>query len=294
VRNPQNLESYVHPDAKAVLAFDVVVHQAPQGSVKIRIDCGYPCRGELDGTAVLKALPTGSKATVKIPLSCFADAGADFSAIDTAFLVQTDKPFSASFANIRWLVHASGDADTRTCPELAPPPPPAIDPLPGPGVTLLGPAGFHGDLAAGMYTSTPTHVVAGVANGEADLQFAADGGNGTFYFTGSGLNLSGYAGGTMQFELAVGSWGSNTKGLAIKMESPGDGCRNVDYVIPADRTPPADGAFHTVVLNIADVVATKNAPCFTLDNITVPFGIFPVWDDQQGVSFKVRNVQLLQ
>ncbi|WP_082541670.1 MULTISPECIES: glycoside hydrolase family 3 N-terminal domain-containing protein [unclassified Rhizobacter] len=294
VRNPQNLESYVHPDAKAVLAFDVVVDQAPQGSVKIRIDCGYPCRGELDGTAVLAALPLGTKATVKIPLSCFADAGADFSAIDTAFLVQTDKPFSASFANIRWLVNASGDADTHTCAELAPPPPQTIEPLPGTSATLLGTEGLRAGLATGMYTSTPTHVVASVANGEADLQFAADGGNGTFYFTGSGLNLSGYAGGTLQFELAVSSYGTNTKGLAIKMESPGDGCRNVDYLIPDAMKPPADGAFHAVTLNVADVIAVKNAPCFTLDNITVPFGIFPVWDDQQGVSFKVRNVKLVQ
>lgn len=133
-----------------------------------------------------------------------------------------------------------------------------------------------------------------MVNGEADLQFAADGGNGTFYFTGSGLNLGGYAGGTLQFELAVSSWGTNTKGLAIKMESPGDGCRNVDYVIPDALKPPADGAFHAVTLNLADVVVVKNAPCFTLDNITVPFGIFPVWDDQQGVSFKVRNVKLVQ
>jgi beta-glucosidase len=262
--------------------------------VKIRIDCGYPCRGELDGTAVLKALPLGTKATVKIPLSCFAEAGADFSAIDTAFLVQTDKPFSASFANIRWLVNASGDADTHACAELAPPPPPAIEPLPGPSATLLGADGLLTGLATGMYTSTPTHVVATVVNGEADLQFAADGGNGTFYFTGSGLNLGGYAGGTLQFELAVSSWGTNTKGLAIKMESPGDGCRNVDYVIPDAMKPPADGAFHAVTLNLADVVVVKNAPCFTLDNITVPFGIFPVWDDQQGVSFKVRNVKLVQ
>ena len=67
--------------------------------------------------------------------------------------------------------------------------------------------------------------------------------------------------------------------------------RNVDYIVPDAMKPPADGQFHTVTLNVA---GTKNAPCFTLENIVVPFGTFPVWDDQQGVDFQVRNVQLLQ
>ena len=292
--NPQNLESYIHPDAKAVLAFDVVVHQAPAGSVKIRIDCGYPCRGELDGTAVLAALPSSTKSTVKIPLACFANAGADFSAIDTAFLVQTDKPFSATFANIRWLVNASGDADTLTCDKLAPPPAPSIDPLPGPSVTLMGAGGLFADLAPGTWSSNGTHVTANVVAGVADLHFAADGGNGIFTLTGGAINLSNYAAGKLQFEVAVTSYGTNTKGLAIKMESPGDGCRNVDYIVPDAMKPPADGQFHTITLNVADVAGTKNAPCFTLENIVIPFGIFPVWDDQQGVDFQVRNVQFLQ
>lgn len=292
-RHPQDLMSYIHPDAKAVLAFDIVMQQAPMGSVKIRIDCGYPCRGELDGTTVLGALALNTKTTVKIPLSCFANAGADFGVIDTPFLVQTDKPFAASFARVRWLVNATGDADTHACEDFEPPPPPDIDPLPGPSVTLLGPTGFFGDLAPDSWSTNGTHVTANVAGGVADLKFAADGGNGTFTFKGSAVNLSNYAAGTLQFEVAVSSYGANTKGLAIKMESPGDGCRNVDYVLPDAVKPPADGQFHTVTLAVTDVAGTKNAPCFTLDNIVIPFGIFPVWDDQQGVDFQVRNVQLV-
>jgi beta-glucosidase len=292
-RHPQDLMGYIHPDAKAVLAFDVVVHEAPAGNVIVRIDCGYPCRGELDGTTVLRGLALNTKTTVKIPLSCFAAAGADFGAIDTPFLVQTSHPFAASFARVRWLVNATGDADTHACEDFVPPPPPLIDPLPGPSVTLLGPTGFYGDLAVDSWSSNGTHVAWAVDEGVADLNFAADGGNGTFNFKGSALNLSNYANGTMQFEVAVSSYGTNTQGLAIKMESPGDGCRNVDYILPDAVKPPADGQFHTVVLNIADVAGAKNAECFTLDNIVVPFGIFPVWDDQQGVAFQVRNVQLV-
>jgi beta-glucosidase len=276
----------------AALAFDIVVGAAPLGNVKVRVDCGYPCTGELDLTSALTALPLNTRSTIKIPLQCFADKGADFTQIDTPFLVQTDKAFTATFANVRWQVNAAADADAQACSALVAPPPPAIPPLAGPSVTLLGPSGLYADLVAGTWSANGTHVVASVSNGVADLQFLADGDNGIFTLAGSPLNLSDYGNGTMQFDVAVSTWGTNTQGLAIKMESPGNGCRNIDYVVPAAQKPPADGLWHTVTLNIADVAGQKNADCFTLQDISIPFGIFPVWGDQQGVNFQVRNVQL--
>jgi beta-glucosidase len=145
-----------------------------------------------------------------------------------------------------------------------------------------------------MYMSNGTHVVATPVPGGFGLDFLADGANGTFTLKGSGLNLSNYAAGKLSFDLKVTGYGTNTKGLAVKMESPGDGCRNVDYILPDAVRPPADGQVHHIVLNVADVVANENAPCFTLENVVVPFGIFPVWDDQQGVQFEVTNVMLAQ
>ncbi|CAN7329164.1 glycoside hydrolase family 3 N-terminal domain-containing protein [Rhizobacter sp. LjRoot28] len=289
-----NLAGYTHPDAKAVLAFDIAVHQPPAGEVKVRVDCIYPCRGEADLTTHLKSLPLDVTSTVKIPLACFEAAGADFSTVDTPFLLKTAAAFSATVARVRWVVGASGDADTLTCAQVAPPPPPAIEPLPGPTATLMGGAGFHGDLKADMYISNGTHLVATPIAGGYDLQFLADGGNATFTLKGSGLNLANYANGTLSFDLKVITYGANTKGLAIKMESPGEGCRNVDYLLPDAVKPPADGQVHRITVPVADVVANENAPCFTLDNVVVPFGIFPAWDDQQGVRFEVANVVLTQ
>lgn len=289
-----NLAGYTHPDAKAVLAFDIAVHQAPAGEVKVRVDCIYPCRGEADLTTHLKSLPLDVKSTVKIPLACFEAAGADFSTIDTPFLLKTAGAFSATVARVRWVVGASGDADTLTCAQVTPPPPPAIEPLPGPTATLMGATGFLGDLKTDMYISNGTHLVATPIAGGYDLQFLADGGNATFTLKGSGLNLANYANGTLSFDVKVLTYGANTKGLAIKMESPGEGCRNVDYLLPDAVKPPADGQVHRVTVPVADVVANENAPCFTLDNVVVPFGIFPAWDDQQGVRFEVTNVVLAQ
>jgi beta-glucosidase len=284
--------------ANAALAFDLVVNQAPQGTVKLRIDCGYPCIGELDATTVLKALPANTKTTLRVPLACFFAKGADFSAIDVPFLVYTDRPFVATFADIRWQIDGANAPDAVPCSALVPPPPPTIEPLPGPTATLFATDGsFLPGYSLGTWSSNGTHVVADTAStpGVIALDFLADGGNGvTFVSGGPALNLSNFANGKLRFEIAVASYGSNTKGLAIKMESPGDGCRNIDYVLPDAIKPPADGQFHTVTLDVAAVAGQKNADCFTLENISVPFGIFPVWDDQQGVSFKVRNIQLLQ
>lgn len=291
---PSDLESYVHPDAEAVLAFDIAVHQAPVGTTIVRVDCVYPCRGEADVTALLRSLPLDTKKTVKIPLACFMAAGADFTSIDTPFLLKTASAFSATVARVRWAVGQAADADTLTCADVSPPPPATVEPLPGPAVTLLDAAGAYGDLKADMYISNGTHVVATAVTGGYNVNFLADGGNGTFTLKGSALNLANFASGTLAFDLKVISYGANTKGLAIKVESPGDGCRNVDYILPGAVKPPADGQVHHIVLNLADVVATENAPCFTLENVVVPFGIFPVWDDQQGVQFEVTNVTLAQ
>lgn len=282
--------------AEAALVFDVMVNQAPQGNVKMRVDCTYPCIGEVDATNVLKGLPLDTKRTLKIPLACFFAKGTDFSGVDVPFLVFTDKPFTVTFADIRWQINAAMDADALACDTLVPPPPPLIDPLAGPSATLYGTDGsFLAGFSLGTWSTNGTHVVADTTTtpGVMDVQFLADGGNGITTIGGGGpINLANYAGsGKLSFEVKVLDWGSNTAGLAIKMESPGDGCRNIDYIVP-QASMPADGQFHSLVLNIADVAAQKNADCFSLENISVPFGIFPVWDNQQGVHIQVRNIQI--
>lgn len=284
--------------AHAALGFDLLVNQAPQGEVKMRVDCGWPCVGEVDVTTVLKSLPLESKRRLKIPLACFFTKGTDFAKVDVPFLVFTDKPFAATFADIRWQINAANDADALKCEDLVPPPPPAITPLAGPSATIFGNTGaFLTGYTLNTWSSNGTHVVADTTSdpGVMDLSFLADGDNGVSFVSGGpALNLDNYANGRLRFDLRVTNWGSNTQGLAIKMESPGDGCRNVDYLLPDAMKPAADGQWRTVTLNVADVAGQKNKDCFTLLNISVPFGIFPAWGDQQGVQFQVRNIELLQ
>ena len=99
----------------AALVFDLVVDTPPAAPVHVRVDCGYPCGGSVDVTKAVAALPLHAKATLEIPLRCFADQGVDFAAITVPFAVDTSGPFVASFANIRWQVGADKDPDALPC-----------------------------------------------------------------------------------------------------------------------------------------------------------------------------------
>jgi beta-glucosidase len=119
LQNPagtNDLRSYLNADA--ALEFDTIVHQAPTNRTVISMHCVYPCFSEVNATKLFTDLgTTGAKSTVKIPLSCFNN-GLDFEHINTPFLVYTDGPFSASFANVRWVPQGAKDPDARPCSDL--------------------------------------------------------------------------------------------------------------------------------------------------------------------------------
>ena len=99
----------------AVLAFDIVVDEAPAGAVHVRIDCGYPCGGSIDVTKAVRALPLHAKATLKIPLQCYVDQGVDFTGIESPFAIDTNRPFTAAIANVRWQVGGASDPAALPC-----------------------------------------------------------------------------------------------------------------------------------------------------------------------------------
>jgi beta-glucosidase len=114
----QDLAGWLKSDA--TLAFDIAVDQAAVGNVHVRVDCGHPCTGSIDVTAGLRALPLHTKTTLRLPLRCFADHGADMAAVDTPFGIDTDKPFAATLANIRWEVGAPKSEGVLACTPAKP------------------------------------------------------------------------------------------------------------------------------------------------------------------------------
>ncbi|TWP51041.1 glycoside hydrolase family 3 protein [Lentzea tibetensis] len=111
-----DLRGYLNADA--ALVFDVIVHSAPANRTVISTHCVWPCGSEVNATELFRGLPAGAKVKVKIPVSCFADAGLDLESVNTPFLVYTDGAFQASFADVRWVPKAAKDPDARTCASL--------------------------------------------------------------------------------------------------------------------------------------------------------------------------------
>ncbi|MEV7968782.1 exo 1,3/1,4-beta-D-glucan glucohydrolase [Sphaerisporangium sp. NPDC088356] len=110
-----DLRGYLN--AEAALEFDTIVHQPPAARTVISAHCVYPCFSAVVATSLFQNLPAGSKATVKIPVSCFSP-NLDFENVNTPFLVYTDAAFSASFANVRWVPNGAKDPDARKCSDL--------------------------------------------------------------------------------------------------------------------------------------------------------------------------------
>ena len=104
-----------HAMSQGALQFDMELLQLPAGKVTLAVECGAPCRGELDLTRFLRQSATHRKLTVKIPLLCFEDAGADFLNMDIPFSMYSAQPFSAAFSRIELVSGAARDADALSC-----------------------------------------------------------------------------------------------------------------------------------------------------------------------------------
>jgi molecular chaperone DnaK len=111
--DPQNLQSYV--DAGGALVFTVTVHEPPADNTTMSVFCDYPCGGDVVVTNLFRNLQPEQPTTVRIPLSCFTAGGLDATRVDTPFVVHTEKPFDATFADIRWEATA---ATTTSCANL--------------------------------------------------------------------------------------------------------------------------------------------------------------------------------
>jgi molecular chaperone DnaK len=109
----RNLKSYV--DSGGTLTFDVVIHEPPTAVTSLAIHCVYPCGADVTATNLFRDLAPEKKATVKIPLSCFAD-GLNPTKVNTPFLVYAEKPFDATFSAVRW--DPTADEDAISCDAL--------------------------------------------------------------------------------------------------------------------------------------------------------------------------------
>jgi beta-glucosidase len=83
------------------LGFDYRVGAPLTAPVTLSMECGAGCRGSLPIQSALSSAAAGQWGHVKVPLNCFASAGAHLGRITAPFVVQSAGPATLSVANIR-------------------------------------------------------------------------------------------------------------------------------------------------------------------------------------------------
>ncbi len=112
----QDKTSYLN--AESTLQFDIRMLQAPTKALNLAQHCVWPCLGQVNIAPHLPAV-SATWSTVKVPLQCFAEAGMNFSTMNTPFLFLTEGEAQFDLGNIR-IVPKSIDpaADALTCAAL--------------------------------------------------------------------------------------------------------------------------------------------------------------------------------
>jgi hypothetical protein len=86
---------------KAALTMEIKIIRKPKTTVSIGMDCGYPCRGEMNIHKMLRDMKTDEWIMFPIPTNCFAVKGADLSKINSPILITSEGQFELQIANIR-------------------------------------------------------------------------------------------------------------------------------------------------------------------------------------------------
>ena len=109
----RDLSSITSRDGYLVLDMQVV--EPPRSDVTLRVDCDYPCSGEIDLTATLAGAPTKQWQVYAIPLSCFAEKGADLTKVSSPAVVTTNAAMTLRISEIALRVTMPAGA-VQICP----------------------------------------------------------------------------------------------------------------------------------------------------------------------------------
>lgn len=83
------------------LGFDYRVGRTPPTRVTARVECGPSCQGIVDLTKTLGQAVPGQWAHLRVPLGCFARAGARMDAVTQPFVINSTGAFELSVSNIQ-------------------------------------------------------------------------------------------------------------------------------------------------------------------------------------------------
>ena len=108
-REPIDLTPFAR--AEGVLVFDLRIDSNRPEHLVVRMECGWPCSGEVDLAPVLTTPSTNQWRTISIDLACFSRAGSDLSRSERPFVLFSQSRQVLSFANVRLSRFAAKSAD---------------------------------------------------------------------------------------------------------------------------------------------------------------------------------------
>jgi beta-glucosidase len=103
-------------DAGGLLSMVLRVHEAPTEQIKLRMDCFFPCFGEVELTQILENLPTGEWVRVGIPLHCFETSGTMMERVNAPAVFITNGELKMNIGDLR-IVEAMNASSVVQCME---------------------------------------------------------------------------------------------------------------------------------------------------------------------------------
>ena len=103
--------------AGGALSFDIRLLKKPTEQVLLRMDCGYPCSGQIDITSILSEAALSDWQKLAFPMECFAQLGVDSSKVNTPFLLATTGELAFEISEVV-LAETPDGADVMSCGEF--------------------------------------------------------------------------------------------------------------------------------------------------------------------------------
>ena len=109
---PYDLSCFGEQNSALVLLMKV--NKKPSKKVLLRMACGYPCKGEVDISKLIKKIPEGAWGKLSFSMKCFTDRGLNIANVMSPMALATSGRFSITIAEAA-LEPNIGDKATFKC-----------------------------------------------------------------------------------------------------------------------------------------------------------------------------------
>lgn len=103
--------------ANGALSIEMRLLKKPTDQVSLRMDCSWPCSGEIDITRILERVELDRWHKLAFPMKCFAQLGVDSSKVNTPFLLATRGGMALDISEVA-LVEDPDESSVMSCSEL--------------------------------------------------------------------------------------------------------------------------------------------------------------------------------